>query len=122
MKQIPWQKTHEYVDAYITKALEEQKLSDEHKPSRAAHSLLGGLVQQTDDRTEIRNQILQGMMAAQDTTSVLLSNTIFLLSRSPKSWDKLRQEVLSHGEVLWRPDTLKALKYLNKVLKECTLK
>ena len=90
MKQEHWQRTHQLVDAYIDRAIAEQDQTSQAK----SYSLLGSLVQQTDDRIEIRNQILQGMMVAQDTTAVLLSNTVFLLSRHPKSWDRLRLEVI----------------------------
>ncbi len=47
------------------------------------------------NRIEIRNQIIQEMMAAQNTTAVLISNTFFLLSRSPAIWERLRDETAS---------------------------
>ena len=82
-------------------------------------SLLDGLAEQTSDRIEIRNQIIQGMMAAQDTTVVLLSNTFFLLSRSPAIWERLRNETASVGS---RPLTLedtKNFRLLRNILYEC---
>ncbi|TGO39180.1 hypothetical protein BHYA_0059g00450 [Botrytis hyacinthi] len=76
-----------------------------HKQTREEHpykdnsnvpmqkSLLEGLTKQTDDRVEIRQNVIQGMMAAQGTTYVLISNTLFLLSRNPDIYERLRDEV-----------------------------
>ena len=124
LKAEAWQKTWQYVDASIDKALTEQKQEhpDERKSSASGgRSLLQGLAEQTDDRLDIRNQVLQGMLAAQDTTSILLSNTIFLLSRSPKIYERLRQEVLALGPAPVSFDTLGQMKLLGNILKECKL-
>jgi cytochrome P450 len=46
--------------------------------------MIQGLIEQTDDIEYIRSQILQGMMASQETIAVLISNARFLLARHPK--------------------------------------
>ncbi|KAI0905790.1 hypothetical protein F4823DRAFT_566440 [Ustulina deusta] len=46
--------------------------------------LIEFLAASSDDVQFIRSQIIQGMMASQETTSALLGNTIFLLARHPK--------------------------------------
>ena len=57
-------------------------------------------------------------MAAQETTSVLISNVFFLLARHPNVWQRLRQEALSLGDDEIGVDTLQKLKYLRNVLNE----
>lgn len=133
--------THRYLDHYINKAVllhnhqqdeSPPKVKAEHsKTSSSAanedigakqrpRSLLQGLMEQTDDKIEIRNQIIQAMMAAQDTTSVLLSNTIFLLSRHPDVWTRLRNEILSPDATIpLTLSVLNSLSFLRNILHEC---
>lgn len=62
-------------------------------------------------------------MAAQDTTYVLLSNTLFLLSRHPAVYEKLRAEVRNF-DLDVRPglfDDLRGLKFLRNIICECKL-
>ena len=99
-------------------------LKDKHKAllnlQPGHRSLLQCLVEQTDDKVEIRNHIIQGMMAAQDTTSVLISNTLFLLSRNQTAWDGLQQEVLDLDSPQLTFDRLKSMSLLRNILYECT--
>jgi cytochrome P450 len=88
--------------------------SAEHK------SLLGNLVAQTNNLEEIRNQIIQGIMASQDTTSVLLSNTLFLLARNPATWESLRAAVLSSETMDWTFDTLHRFRPVRNIFLEGT--
>jgi len=76
--------THEYADYYI-----EQALSGKGEIIKTS-SLLTNLSKETDDRLYIRSQVLQGMMAAQETTSSLISNACLSLSRSPRHWEQIR--------------------------------
>lgn len=80
--------------------------------------LLYSMAEQTEDRVQLRNEVLQGLMAAQKTTVVLISNVFFLLSRHPKVWDDLRQEALSPSEDELEMDVLLNMKYLRNVLSE----
>ena len=61
------------------------------------HSVINTLASQTSDRIEIRNQAIQPMTGAQDTLPMLLSNTLFCLSRHSAIWDRLRAEVACVG-------------------------
>jgi cytochrome P450 len=110
----PWEKVWAYVDFYVARSLE-KKGSAAEAPQR---SLLDLVASQTSDRREIRNQVLQGMLAAQDTTSTLISNTVFLLARCPGVWSRLRQEL---GELGSSPsaDALRGVPLLRDVLREC---
>lgn len=99
----------------MDKALQDlsRKTKDSHR------SLLDNLAQQTTDRNEIRNQIIQGMMASQDTTSVLISNTVFLLSRDTSTWERLRAEAIAIGSTPLTAEGIRKSKLLHNVLYEC---
>lgn len=82
------------------------------------HILLHAMAEQTNNKTELRNESLQALMAAQETTAVLISNVFFVLSRHPSVWQQLRVEVLSLMSQELNFDLLQNMKYLRKVLNE----
>ncbi|KAM0157190.1 hypothetical protein ACHAPG_004872 [Botrytis cinerea] len=93
---VAHKQVYDYIDVFVNKALgktreETTMKTNPHLPMQK--SLLEGLAKQTDGRIEIRQNIIQGMMAAQGTTYVLISNTLFLLSRNPELYQRLRDEV-----------------------------
>lgn len=122
-----WKIVHEFIDYYIDRALNDttEKVTSESNEevkqttSYQHRSLLDRLARQTSDRIEIRNQIIQGMMAAQDTTAVLISKTIFLLSRNPAIWERLRAETASVGPQPLTLEDIKSFKLLRNILYEC---
>ncbi len=121
---IQWKVVHDFVDYHVNRSLENTKAEvsstlDQETTSHHYRSLLDGLAKQTTDRIEIRNQIIQGLMAAQDTTAVLISNTIFLLSRSPAIWARLRAETASVGSQPLTLEDTKSFRLLRNILYEC---
>ncbi|KAI1270295.1 cytochrome P450 [Xylariaceae sp. FL1019] len=82
---------HEFLDYFIDTAF---KANNDHE----SKSLINNLSAETDDATFIRSQVIQAMMAAQDTTSELLTNAIFLLARHPEYWQQLRNEFHNQTE------------------------
>ena len=82
--------THQFADKYVAKALE-----DRHLSNTRPYTLLSGMVSRTDDKLTLRNEILQALMAAKETTAALMSNVLFLLSDHPSVWHRLRDEVSS---------------------------
>lgn len=107
---------HSFVDHHITEALEKSNVS---KSQESATSLLENLVLRGKSEGEIRSQIIQGMLVTQDTTGIVLSNTIFLLSRHPEVWARLREKVASLGPFEgWTAADLKNLKLLHNSIKE----
>ena len=113
--------THRFAEYYVDQGLEyrEKLLAKKLDPSdsRKANILLYNMVEETGDRIFLRNQILQGLIASQDTTSSLLGNIFFLLARNPDVWQMLRTEVLSVGDTL-DYNTLMTMEYLQNILKE----
>jgi cytochrome P450 len=113
--------THEYLDYSIDQALSSDVETESrgHGASRGATpSLLASLSSQTDDRLFIRSQILQGMMASQETTSALLGNPCFLLSRHPKYWQQIRLAISSYELGDFEFDMLLNLKVVQNILVE----
>ena len=66
---------------------------------------------------EIVDECKTFFFAGQDTTSHLLTWTMFLLSRYPEWQEKLREEVLREcGDAVPNPDTVSKLKLVSKTL------
>ena len=106
-------KVHNFVEFHIKKASKAEK--------KAAKDQVGVemLLAQTEDRTLVRNMLVQGIIGAQDTTSVLTSNTIRALSRNPTLWNELREEVLKCGDDLFTFDGLRSNEIIQNILSEC---
>ncbi|KAL8951372.1 MAG: hypothetical protein Q9222_002649 [Ikaeria aurantiellina] len=109
-----WRIVHDLVDFHIDRAIKGQthNTQDQHR------SLLDIPLQQTKNKMEIRNQIIQGMMASQDTTSILISNIIFLLSRNPAVWQQLRADTASIDLTMFGIEDMRKCKSLSNVLHE----
>ena len=111
-----WRVVHQHIDSYVDKTL---KGIDSKSYGAKQLSLLESLAQQTSDRLEMRNQVIQGMMAASENVPILLSNTIFLLSRHPAVWKQLRDAVLNVGPQVLDLDTARRIKPIQNILNEC---
>lgn len=116
---------HRFVDTYVDMALRSRqelpvgdKLGSGNHDNPQRHILLHAMAEQTNKKTELRNESLQALMAAQETTAVLISNVFFVLSRHPGVWQQLRVEVLSLKSQELNFDLLQNMKYLRKVLNE----
>lgn len=107
---------HDFVEFHIQRALKTDNSKSEKKGS------VGSFLEQTEDRTLIRSTLVQSIIGAQDTTSVLVSNTIHLLARHPALWKELRQEVLRHGDELFTFDALRSNELIQNMLSECELR
>ena len=108
---------HSFLNHYIAQAIGQTGESDSSPAQRKKRSLVQDLSLQSEDQAFIRSQVLQGMMASQETTSSLLGNAFFLLSRHPSYWDQVRNEVLAKGD-MFDFDTLLNSKVLQNILLE----
>ncbi|KAF7596528.1 hypothetical protein BBP40_001401 [Aspergillus hancockii] len=93
---------HELVEQFVEKALkyranyDEEKAAVDHEGDKKGRYLfLQGLAQQTGDRTRIRDELMNVLLAGRDTTASLLSNMFFMLAKNPRAWENLREEVAS---------------------------
>lgn len=77
------------------------------------------LAKQTGNQKELRDQIINTLIAGRDTTASLMSSTLFMLSRRLDVWSKLQAEVQStlKGKAPTF-DQIKDMKYLRNVLHE----
>lgn len=125
-----WRIVHQYMDFYVELALSNRatELSNQsdngmtgNKPQKP-QSLLQNLAHHTDEAVEIRHQLIQAMMAAQDTTAALMSNTLFLLARNQAILARLRDEVASINTSKCRVEELKSPRLLHNTFSECTSK
>ena len=120
--------THKFADKFVQKALEYRRRratrtagsQPEETTKQESPVLLHALSEQCEDPIELRNEILQALMAAQETTAALISNVFFLISRHPLVWQKLRKEVINLGKANLSVDCLQNMKYLSQVLNEST--
>jgi len=106
----------------VFKALERSQPQDAEQSTDSKENeryvLLKEILKSTRDPKELRDELLNTLLAGRDTTASLLSNTFHVLARHPDIWNKLVTEIDElHGE---RPDyeTLRNIKYLNYVIKE----
>jgi cytochrome P450 len=102
---------HSYIDYYIDQA--SKKWS-----TIKCRSLIRYLSAQTDDTIFIRSQVIQAMMAAQDTTSELLTNTLFLLARHSTYWNRLRDELAGRPEDVFSAENLLGSELIENILHE----
>ncbi|KIA75656.1 hypothetical protein HK57_00589 [Aspergillus ustus] len=92
-----------FVDRCVTSALDvaNTKRDAQEKPSTAAEDLpsryvlLDALAEHTSDPIELREQMLNVLLAGRDTTAAFLSYLVILLARHPRVYAKLRGEVLA---------------------------
>ena len=122
---------HAFVDRFVHKAVAYQKdlqaggkLGDQEKRVRddeekSRYVFLDELAKETVNPKQLRDELLNILLAGRDTTASLLSNTFIVLARRPDVWKKLRAEVEELGGD--KPDysTMRDMKYLKFVLNEC---
>ncbi|KAF5865893.1 hypothetical protein ETB97_001961 [Aspergillus alliaceus] len=114
---------HGLVEQYVEKALRYRAIYDEEKASAAddkkqRYLFLQGLAQQTGDRTRIRDELMNVLLAGRDTTASLLSNMFFMLAKNPRIWKKLREEVASLEGRAPTYEQLRNLTYLKYCMNE----
>ena len=114
---------HKFVDKIVYKALEKTQPKDaekfiEGKDDADRYVFLTEMAKATRDPKQLRDELLNILLAGRDTTASLLSVTFHVLARRPDIFKKLKAEVDElHG---LKPDyeTLKTMKYLKYLLNE----
>lgn len=76
------------------------------------------LAKHTASEQELRDQVINTLIAGRDTTASLMSSTLFVLSRRPDIWAKLRDEFAFLSGQPPTFEQIKELKYLRFVLNE----
>ncbi|KAM7183302.1 cytochrome P450 52A13 [Rhypophila sp. PSN 637] len=85
---------HEFVESYIREAgLMKDELAGEKQDEGSASWFIRQVAQQSASEIELRDQLLNVLLAGRDTTACCLSWTFRLLVRHPAAMDRLRREV-----------------------------
>lgn len=115
---------HAYAEKFVSCALQHRQreknvlstdnLSSEKQP----YVFLQELAKDTQDPILLRDQIVNMLLAARDTTAGLLAFVFFMLARRPEVWAKLRAEVLDHYVEPLTYDAVQEMTYLRYVLQE----
>jgi len=109
---------HKAIDDRITRQLQQGFGA---AAAAGRYVFLEGLAQQTNDKKQIRDEILSVLFAGRDSTGSSLANIMFMMARRPEAWNQLREEVMrvTQGNL---PDAamLRQMKFLRKCLNEST--
>ncbi|KAK4442278.1 cytochrome P450 [Podospora aff. communis PSN243] len=91
------QRARAYVDRFVDDALsrKEKRKALGQSEDGVEYNFLEELAAQTTNRTLLRDQVLNVLLASRDTTAALLSNMFYELARKPELYARLRREVLS---------------------------
>lgn len=109
------------VEKYVDRALARVQggATSREKGTKKRPVLLEAMAEQSTDKEQLRNESMQALIAAHETTACLLSNMFWVLARRPDIWTKLRAEVIGvlGNSPLDFEGPLK-LKYLRNVINE----
>lgn len=114
-------KVHRFANVYVDKAIEyRNKINSDElgQDGVKRRTLLFNMAQATADRTVLRNQAVQAMMAATETTASLVSHVIRNLASNPSIAAQVRAEVLAVSDKPLDFDELPQIKSLQHVITE----
>lgn len=118
---------HNFLDGYIDKAYKD--LEDEKSGKTAVYEngkprddFLWTIARQVPDKLELRTQLTGVWIPSNETTSILMSNVLFALARHPEVVEKLRAEIVGHGDKALTFESLRSLAYLRWTINESRCK
>lgn len=88
------QRVHQFVERIVHRALATENHATS-APDESRHTLLAALMQETSNPTELRDQLLNILLAGRDATASLLSWLFHALSHDPSRYTSLRAAVLA---------------------------
>ncbi|KAK9415007.1 putative Cytochrome P450 [Seiridium unicorne] len=114
-------KVHKFANVYVDRAIEYRNninSGENGQDKTQGRTLLFNMAQATADRTVLRNQAVQAMMASTETTASLISHVIRNLASNPTIAAQVRAEVLAVGDKPLDFDQLPRIKSLQNVITE----
>ncbi|RMD44523.1 hypothetical protein DV735_g510, partial [Chaetothyriales sp. CBS 134920] len=116
----------DYVDTIVEEAIQRRQTQNWHskdksemaKDTEERYTFLNALIDEGTSPKEIRNQLLNTLIAARDTSACLMSAAMFELARNGSCQDKLRSEIGRLNGSLPVLEDMKEMRYLNTFLKE----
>lgn len=119
---------HRFVDHYVEQALHASTSTHNNEKSTQASSdyvFLHELAKVTQDKNQLRSEVLNILIAGRDTTAGLLGWTFYLLARHPSIYAKLRSSIThtfgtdtADNTSTITFESLKCCTYLQSTLKE----
>ena len=113
---------HNFVDKQVDLAIKEQETQDEKAIDGdrrgKQYILLHEMAKQTQDRKDLRSQIINVFIPARDVVAIAFGNAMFQLARHPHVWKDLRAEVLEIGDQELTYELLKSLKATRSIINE----
>jgi hypothetical protein len=98
---------------------EEEHDEEEPEPGKK-YVFLEELAKETRHPIELRDEILNMLVAGRDTTASLLSTALFTLARRRDVWARVRAEVLeTFGDGIPEYEVLRNLKQMRNLFNEC---
>lgn len=107
---------HAFVDSYIADRLQDGNSRNGVETRR--YNLLSELSSVCRDPTQLRNELLNVLLAARDTTAGLLSSIFYFLARNPDVWAALAAEVDRLEGRMPDYNTLKSMRVLRSIVDE----
>ena len=114
---------HGFLDAYIDKAYtdlanEKKGIPAKHKDGKPRDDFLWTIARKVPDKLELRTELTGVWIPSNETTSILMSNTLFALARNPRVVEKLRREIVDFGDKHLTFESLRSLEYLRWTVNE----
>jgi cytochrome P450 len=117
---------HDFIDRYVDLSLDKasrEKTIQQNQGERQRYVFLDAIAEETQNPIELRDALLNILLAGRDTTASLLSWVMLVLSRHQAVFDKLRDIVLDDFGTYGDPreitfEKLKNCNYLQWTLKE----
>lgn len=106
-------KVHAYGQKYLDLALKEKS-----KEKSEQYIFLHEMIKQITDQNFIRSNMLGVLVAGHESTGILLSNLMWVTSRHPDVWKRLRQDALAVQDQPITFEFLKSQRYLQHVINE----
>ncbi|KUL81389.1 hypothetical protein ZTR_09482 [Talaromyces verruculosus] len=104
----------QFVAESVDKAMVRRENSKGKTPKR--YILVDSVVQETSEKSEVEDTLMNVFLPGHDTIAILLSNIFFHLARNPHVWRKLRRHLMELSDIT--TSNLKRLKYLHHVINE----
>ncbi|KAG8960480.1 hypothetical protein FRC03_006487 [Tulasnella sp. 419] len=111
----------DYAEPLIKRAMEKRRVKEGDTDADEPECFIDHLIlSMGHDTAGIKTQLVNVMLAARDTTAVLLAFIVYLLSVHPEVMEKLRSEILGAYSLEGIPtfEDMKGLKYLRAVINE----
>ncbi|KAF7982653.1 hypothetical protein HWV62_27101 [Athelia sp. TMB] len=120
----PMEVVNAYLAPILKDAVEKQESRaagyDDDDKIGEAETLLSHLVKLTTDKTVLRDEILNILVAGRDTTASTLTFVVYFLATHPAALERLRDEIMTKVGPSARPtyDDIRDMKYLRAVINE----